>query len=49
MTEEDAVSEAERVLKKSKSTQQELQHAIARITEEHKLLRRCCDKVDQPN
>ena len=48
VTEEDAVSEAERVLKKSKPTQHELHHALARITEEHKLLRRCCDKVDQP-
>ena len=48
VAEEDAVSEAERVLKKSKPTQHELHHALARITEEHKLLRRCCDKVDQP-
>ena len=42
---EDAVQEADRVLKKPKASDQEMRHALGRLTEEHKLLRCWCDKV----
>ena len=41
----DAVSEAHRVLKKSKPTDVEWRQALGRLTEEHISLRRSCDKV----
>ena len=42
---EGAVEEAERVLKKPKPSEQEWQHALGRLTTEHKLLQQWCDKV----
>ena len=42
---EDAVDQAERVLKKPKASEEEMRRALGRITGEHKLLRRWCDKV----
>ena len=45
---EDAVGEAERVLKKPKASEEEMRHAFGRLTDEHKLLQRWCDKVSTP-
>ena len=43
--EDDALIEAETVLKKKSATGPEMRHALSRLTHEHKLLRQWCDKV----
>jgi hypothetical protein len=42
---EGAIEEAARVLKKPKVSEGEWRHALGRLTDEHSLLRKWCDKV----